>query len=610
MQSLGAVHLLVVCLVAGMLGQVLSRLLRIPSIVFLLVIGIALGPIGAGVIQPERLGGGLEVLVRLGVAFILFEGSMALRLRRLQKVQRSLRMLVTVGILLTFATAAAAAHFIGGLPFRYALLFGSLVTVTGPTVIRPLVQRLRLRHDVAAVLEGEAILADPIGAILAAVCLEVAVAPGATPLVQLEEFGTRLGLGLGVGGAAGLVAAVIVRYRTPALEDLKPLLVLACALGCYVVSNMIREESGIMAVVAAGLIVQWGVSRHDRSLREFMELATTLMLSLLFILLAAGLRKERMLAEGLPGLVTVVVVMLVIRPLNIFLCVGGERFGLKEKLFLSWVAPRGIVAASVSSLGALILERNGHPDAHRVESLVFLIVFLTVFLQGGTAGALASALNITAKDGRSILIAGANAVARAVAEAYVADGKSVVLIDRNADMVDEATRAGLRAVNGDATEREILQLAGLDEADVFIGLTPSSVVNLTAAQVAIHDHALDRVWVALDENRRSRLDAPLEKAGAEVAFGRPLPFQVWQHQFENGRAGLIEVAVTEGNVPKAPVGQTRFSNNVAPIYYRRNGTVDLVRTSTRLQPGDRLTVLARSVKEDWLRVTLGVEPGG
>ncbi len=607
METFGTVHLLVVCLVAGMLGQVLSRVLRLPSIVFLLLIGVGLGPGGAGLIQPDRLGHGLEVLVRLGVAFILFEGSMALRLRRLREVRRSLRLLITVGVLLTFVTASAAAHFIGGLPFRYALLFGSLVTVTGPTVIRPLVQRLRLRHEIASVLEGEAILADPIGAILAAVCLEYALAPGGTPLVQLQEFGARLGLGAAVGCTAGLVAAVIVRYRTPAIEDLKPLLVVCCALGSYVLSNMVREESGIMAVVAAGLVVQWGVSRHDRGLREFMELVTTLFLSVLFVLLAAGLRKERMLAEGIPGLLTVLCVMFVIRPLNIFLCVAGDRFRLKEKLFLSWVAPRGIVAASVSSLGALILERRGYPDAHRVESLVFLIVFLTVFLQGGTAGSLAALLGLTIKDGRSVVIAGANAIARAVAEAYVADGKSVTLVDRSADLVEEANRAGLRAVAGDATDRETLHQANLDEADVFIGLTPSSVVNLTAAQVAIHDHALDRVWVALDENRRSKLDPALEKAGTEIAFGRPLPFQVWQHQFENGRAGLIEVEVTSSNVPRPAIGQVRFSNNVAPIYYRRNGKVDLVRTSTRLQAGDKLTVLARSVKEDWLRVTLGIE---
>lgn len=607
MHSFGAVHLLVVCLVAGMLGQVLSRLLRLPSIVFLLLIGVGLGPEGAGLIQPDRLGHGLEVLVRLGIAFILFEGSMALRLRRLREVRRSLRMLITAGVVLTFVASSAAAHFVGGLPLRTALLFGSLVTVTGPTVIRPLLQRIRLRHELGAVLEGEAILADPIGAILAAVCLEYALAPGSTALMQLQEFGVRLGIGMAVGGTAGLVAAVMVRYRTPAIEDLKPLLVAACALGCYVVSNMIREESGIMAVVAAGLVVQWGVSRHDRGLREFMELVTTLFLSVLFILLAAGLRKERMLAEGMSGLLTVVCVMLLIRPLNIFLCVAGDGFSLKEKLFLSWVAPRGIVAASVSSLGALILERQGSPDAHRVESLVFLIVFLTVFLQGGTAAPLAAALGITLKEGRTIVIAGANAVARAVAEAYIADGKSVTLIDRNAELVEEAGRAGLRAVAGDATDRETLHQAGLDDADIFIGLTPSSVVNLTAAQVALHDHALDRVWVALDENRRSKLDQALEKAGAEVAFGRALPFQVWQHQFENGRAGLIEIEVTDANVPRTPIGSARFSNNVAPIYYRRNGRADLVRTSTRLQPGDRLTVLARSVKEEWLRVTLGID---
>jgi NhaP-type Na+/H+ or K+/H+ antiporter len=603
------VHLLIVCLLAGTLGQVLSGLLRLPSILFLLGLGVALGPDGTGLINPSTLGKGLEVLVRLGVAFILFEGSMALRLREIRKVQRSVRRLITLGVAFTFAAASAAAHFIGRLPLPQACLFGALVTVTGPTVIRPLVQRIRMRPELAAILEGEGILADPVGAILAAVCLEYALAPGATALGQLREFGIRMGVGFGVGVAVGLLAGLIVKYRAPAVERIKPLVVLGCALGCYAIAESVRHESGIMAAVAAGLTIQFGVASHDRELREFRELLTTLILSVLFILLAANLRRERMLAEGLPGLLTVLAVMVVIRPLNVFLCTAGGVPTFREKVFLSWVAPRGIVAASVASLGALVLEREGQPGAHRVESLVFLIIFLTVFLQGGSATLLAGALGITVKEARSVLIVGANPIARLVAAAYLGSGKSVTVVDRNLEYIEEAARLGVRTVPGDGTDREVLHQAGLDDTDLLMGLTGSSTVNQTAAQVALHDRDLHQIWIAVDENKPKKLDEVLARAGAEIAFGRPIPFQVWQHQLENGRARALELEVTEKNVPKRTVGETPFSNDVVPVMLRRGDRVELVRASTLLQPGDRLTVLSRVRNEEFVRYSLGVAPG-
>lgn len=602
------VHLLIVALVAGMLGQVLSGIFRLPSILFLLALGIALGRDGAELIDPSRLGPGLEVFVRLSVAFILFEGSMRLRLREIRKVQRSVRRLITLGVLFTFVAASAAGHLVGGLPLRYACLFGALVTVTGPTVIRPLVQRIRMRPELAAVMEGEGILADPIGAILAAVCLEYALAPQTTALLQAQELALRLGVGLGVGGAVGFVAGFIVKHRTPSAERIKPLVVLACALGGYGIAETLRNEAGIMAVVAAGLAIQHGVASHDRELREFKELITTLLLSVLFILLSANLSLERMRNEGLPGLLTVLAVMLVIRPLDIFLCTWKGKLSTREKVFLSWVAPRGIVAASVASLGALVLERQDPQGAHRVESLIFLTIFLTVFLQGGTAKLLAGALGITVRDVRTIVVVGANPLARAVAAAFHERGKKVTLIDRNAGFVEEALRLDIRAIAGDATDRDVLHLAGLDDADILIGLTGSSAVNQAAAQVALHERDLDRVWIALDENDRKRLDPVLARGGAELAFGRPIPIDIWQHQVENGRARLVHAEVTAANAPRKTVGETPFSNDVVPLLFRRGGAVELVRDSTRLLPGDVLTLLTRLPDEAGLRASLGVDP--
>lgn len=602
----GVAQLLIIVLVAGILAQIISGLLRLPSIIFLLLTGVAMGPDGFRVIDPAKLGPGLEVLVRLSVAFILFEGSMALRLRDIRRVQLSVRRLITVGVVITFVLAGLTAHFIGGLEWRYSALFGALVTVTGPTVIRPIVRRIKMRPEVGAILEGEGILADPVGAILAAVCLEYALVPQAGVAFQAQEFGLRMGIGAGVGAATGFLAGFIVKTRMPTMERIKPLVVLACAFGGYGVAESLRHESGIMAVVAAGLAIQHGVASHDRALREFKELITTLLLSVLFVLLAANLKREKMMAVGWEGLATVLTVMFVIRPVNIFACTWGGRVTLREKVFLSWVAPRGIVAASVASLGALLLAKAEQPRPNAVESLVFLTIFMTVILQGSTAKIVAWMLGITIKEARAIVIVGANRIGRAIAAAYVGAGKQVTLIDRNPVLVEEAQRADLVAIQGDGTDREVLHHARIEEADLLLAITGSSAVNQSAAHVALHDHEMEHVYISLTAGQRDKLDPVLARQGVELAMGRPIPMDAWLHDLGRGEARLLELEVTEQNVPKRPIGEIDFSELVVPLFVRRAGRVEICRASLKLQAGDRLTVLSRHPEIDALRRTLGI----
>jgi Trk K+ transport system NAD-binding subunit len=306
------------------------------------------------------------------------------------------------------------------------------------------------------------------------------------------------------------------------------------------------------------------------------------------------------------GLLAVLAVMFVIRPINVFLCTAGGEPTFREKLFLAWVAPRGIVAASVASLGAIVLEQRGYPDAHRVESLVFLTIFMTVFLQGASAKLVGRALGVTVRDARAVLIAGASSLARAVARAYAGAGKQVTLIDRNPALVEEARAEGMRAVAGDATDRATLHLAGIDEADVFVSLTPSSVVNQTAAMVALHESRFDAVRVALDAEERQKLDPILERAGAEVAFAHPFPFGAWLRALAEGGARLVEVAVTDRNRPAAPLGRVTFDEAVLPVLVRHAGELDVANAATRLVPGDRVVLLTRVKDVAALEPSLGV----
>ncbi|MCC6740182.1 MAG: cation:proton antiporter [Planctomycetia bacterium] len=598
-------RLLVVALMAGILGQALSAISGLPSIIFLLGLGVLLGPDGLGLVQPSTLGSGLEVLVRLGVAFILFEGGMTLRLRYLVQVQRSIRLLISLGVAITFVLATIAAKFVAGLPTAHAALFGALVTVTGPTVIKPILRRVRLRPEVASIMEGEGILADPVGAILAAVCLEYVLSPQGSLGHHLGNFALRLGIGAAIGGALGYLAGLAVKGRTPALERLIPLITLGCALGAYQIAENWRQDAGIMAAVCAGLVVQHGVRRDHRELREFKELITILVLSVLFVLLAANLSRQRMLSEGWPGFLTILVVIFAIRPVNVFLCTWGERLNLREKIFLSWVAPRGIVAASVASLASLLLEREGDPQAHRAESLVFLTIFITVLAQGLSAGPIAALLRIERPHARSVILIGANRISRRIGESYRDAGRRVTFIDRNPILIESVLQAGMRGVVGDASDREALAQARLMDADVFVAATARSAVNQAAAMIAVHDHELDEVHVALDDSDRRGMDETLDREGAQLLFGRPVPLTAWLQKLDAREAGFEEFEVGERGAAKRPLGDAPFPSDVLPLLVRRADGLTPANASTLLRAGDRVLVLCRPSDREGIAAWLG-----
>ncbi|MBI4563590.1 MAG: cation:proton antiporter [Planctomycetes bacterium] len=598
-------QLIIIVIAAGILAQMFSVMLRLPSIIFLLLFGVALGPDGLGAIDPKLLGQGVEVIVTLSVAVILFEGGMTLKLRHLREVHRSVRRLVTVGALCTLAGAALAAHHIAGLDPILSLLFGALVSVTGPTVIRPLMRRIHVRREVATILEGEGILIDPVGAVLAVVFLEVALGTSTHWVEALEFLGTRLGAGAAIGVACGGFFSLIVRYYRGGREgELKNLIVLACALGCYGAAESFYKESGLMAVVAAGMVTQLGLKPHERELRQFKEQLTTLLISVLFVLLAANLRIDAMRREGWEGLATVLIVMVLIRPLNVWLCTRRAPVTPREKLFLSWTAPRGIVAASVASLAAFKLGAAGIQEGSRVEALVFLTVFLTVIVQGSTAGFVARILGILAKETGRVIIVGANPLARAIGLRYKETGRDVVLVDTNTENCARAQAAGLEAVNGSALDRETLSQARPQEADTFLACTENVQVNEWTAQVARSEVEARQVYVALDAPDRQRLDPLLERQHVRLAFGKPVPLASWAYDLETGEARIESVVLTKETAFNRPVGATTLPDTLVPVAILKEGHLSLCTPDSKPSAGDTLLFLVRDTASESLEAAL------
>lgn len=384
----------------GIGAQVLGRYLRIPSIVFLLLFGLVLGPGLIGAIDPGCLGSeGLETLISLAVAVILFEGGLSLDLRSLTKLSGSLRNLVTVGTAIALFGGALAAHYVGGFPWQLSFLYASLVVVTGPTVVGPLLQQVRVDSKVSSLLEGEGVLIDPIGAFVAILVLN-AIAESPDPATLGQNVLVSAAVGIAVGASAGWALGWVLKHARFLDGTLKSLVVLAAALSLFAFSQSLCDESGLLAAVVAGIVFNASEVPEQQSFRPFQKQVTVLGVSVVFVLLAADLPLEALYSLGWGSLLTVLVLMAIVRPLSVWLCTLGSDLNWRQKLFVSWIGPKGIVSASVASLFATEMGERGIAGGETVRGLVFLTILMTVVIESLSARWLADSLQVTAPQAR------------------------------------------------------------------------------------------------------------------------------------------------------------------------------------------------------------------
>ncbi|KRE94500.1 sodium:proton antiporter [Frateuria sp. Soil773] len=429
----------------GFLAQWLAWRVKLPAILFLLLAGIVLGPV-SGLLLPDRLLGDLLFpMVSLSVALILFEGSLTLRFHELPGIGRAVRGLVSYGAIAALLLLALAAHLIAGLAWPIALLFGALTCVTGPTVIAPMLRTLRPNARIANTLRWEGIVIDPLGALFAVLIYEAIVSRQEGHTIGI--FLATLASGAGSGALAAWVLAFLLR-RQLIPEYLQNYGVLAAVLLTFSASNAITHESGLLAVTIMGIALGNIRGVHIDDILDFKENLTTLLVSSLFILLAARLQWP--LPDGMlwAGIAIFLVAQLVVRPLTVLISSIGSSLNWRERTLIAWVAPRGIVAASVSALFALRLEDLGMPGADALVPLVFILIIGTVVLQSATARPLALWLKVAEPEPRGVLVFGSDTVARAVAKALADAGFRVVLADDEWDGIRRARMDGLTTFYG------------------------------------------------------------------------------------------------------------------------------------------------------------------
>ncbi|EDP72832.1 sodium/hydrogen exchanger [Flavobacteriales bacterium ALC-1] len=480
-------------IILGILAQWVAWKLKIPAILPLILIGLLVGPIAAeylndGVKWIEPIwngekglfpGDGLFYFVSLAISIILFEGGLTLKMGEIKNVGPVITKLITLGSMVTFFGAAVAVYYLFGLDWELSFLFSGLIIVTGPTVITPILRNIPLKKDVSAVLKWEGILIDPIGALVAVLVFEFIFVGGGGGFTKtaLIEFGKIILFGATFGFTfAHALDFLINKKWIP--HYLMNVFALAAVLGVFVLSDNFAHESGLLSVVIMGMVLGNKNAPYLKELLYFKESLSVLLISVLFILLSANIDMENlMLLANWKAAVLFLVVVFVIRPIGVFLSTYKSSLTLNEKLFISWVGPRGIVAAGIASLFGSKLMAEDVVGADYITPLVFMIVLGTVLLNATTARLFAKMVGVFLNNSNGILIVGASKVSRLLGHYLETNGRHVVLIDSNQNNIKQAKELGLEAFDANIYSDKLMDNIELNDVGYLMALTGNSDIN-------------------------------------------------------------------------------------------------------------------------------------
>ena len=602
---------LLIPIVAGIIGvgvvaQVLSDRFQVPSVVFLIAAGIILGPEVTGILDPAEFGAALPAIVGLSVAIIVFEGAFHLRIDKLREAPKATLRLVTVGALIALVGTAAAIHYILGAAWDVSFLVGSLLVATGPTVIAPILEVVPVRDRVGAALDTEGIVNDVTAAITAVAIFELILLGGEGGLMTL---GFLLAERLAFGLLFGVSVAAIV-YYTLQYIDLSPgnapqnarLLVLAGALVAFAGANTLASEAGVAAVAVAGMLLGNADLPYEEDISAFKGDITLIVLSFVFITLAALLEFSVLLKLGIGGLAVVAIIALVLRPLLVFVSSVGDKFTREEKLFMSFVGPRGIIPASVATLFAIELRSAGMNEAADVlVGTVFLTILLTVVFEAGLARRIAEKLNVIPMR---VIIVGGGRVGRALATRLADRGENVVIVENDQETIQTIRDEGFTAHHGDGTDTDVLRSAGADNAKIIVAATGDDDANLLVSQLSQSKFSPEQVLArannpdnvdAFEELGVKTISSSLATAQAIDNFIERPALADWMGEI--GQSGDVqEIEVTSDSL----IGKTireigpELPEGCLVALACRDGETFVPDAEFTLQQGDRITFIGRS----------------
>ncbi|MEL6891520.1 MAG: sodium:proton antiporter [Actinomycetota bacterium] len=540
----------------GMAAQWLAWRTQIPSIIMLLIAGLALGPL-FGVVEPdELLGTTLFPLVSLSVALILFEGGLDLPPRELRNTGTAVRRLITLGAVITFLVAWYAAREIFEISNEAAIVLGAVLVVTGPTVVGPLLRFVRPSGTTGPILRAEGVLIDPVGATAALVAFEIVLADETNEAVLSVVL--IVGRTLAGGVLFGLLAAVALdlalrRFLIP--DQLAVPVTFAFVVGSFVAANELQEESGLLAVTVIGVYLARRDSSTIRQVVEFNESLRTLLISVLFIILAARIEGDALRDVALPSLLFLGVLVFVARPLTVFICTIRTGLSWRERAFISAMAPRGIVAAAVSAIFALRLEEAEVADADKIVPIVFLAIIGTIVVYGFAAGPVARLLGLAEAQADGVVIAGAHAVGRGIGNELKQRGVKTLLVDTDPYNVTRAIGGGLTARRMNVLAEEATRDLDLRGLGRMVAMTSNDEVNALATGRFARVFGRREVFQLAPGNRSpGRSSVPDEYLGRIIGIDG-LTYATLD---ERSRQGWRAIGVTAGSAAQLALDDGEF----------------------------------------------------
>jgi len=593
-------------IILGILAQWVAWKFKIPAILPLILIGLLVGPIAAAFLSEDGTkwiapiwngekglfpGDGLYYFVSLAISIVLFEGGLTLKRSEIKNVGPVITKLITLGAAITFFGAGIVAHYIFDLGWELSFLFSGLIIVTGPTVITPILRNIPLKKDISTVLKWEGILIDPIGALVAVLVFEfISVGGGSgftkTALMEFSKillFGTTFGFTFAHALAFSINKKLIPHYLLNVVS-------LSAVLLVFVLSEMFAHESGLLAVVVMGMVLGNGKLANLKELLYFKESLSVLLISILFILLSANINiEDLLLLYTWKTAVLFAIVVFIIRPLAVFASTRNSKLKLNEKLFISWVGPRGIVAAGIASLFGSKLLKQGVDGAEYITPLVFMIVLGTVLFNATTARLFAKMVGVLLKTSDAILFVGASSPARLIAKYLKDNGKRVILIDSNKDFIAQAIKSDLEAFQIDIYHQDLSDNIELNDVGYLIAMTGSEAVNT---------YAVDSFSKYFGEQGSYRLATSKEVLDTDLPVENQTKFFTPKDDYLNlseayrDNPEIHEIEITTEKAYRKVLSKCFNELKSVPLFVKKGGKLFLIPEFEKLEvPKDNCTLI-------------------
>ncbi len=596
MDSIYFLEVIVSVLFMSMLAQALSKRFQVPVIIFLLIEGVLIGPEVLNFIDPATFGDGLTAIVSLSVAVIVFDGGLHIDIKSIRPIRKDALKLTTIGVLITFLSATLITYLFLDVSIKIAALFGALVAATGPTVITPLVRNIHVNHKVGKILEIEGVFNDAASVIIAAFAFEWIVS-------QLYGFDAflfilqRLIIGSIVGFISGYVLKSFLSSGSLVTDQTARFFTLTLVMSTYVVSELLGNESGILAAAVFGIVTGTSNIPHKQVLKEFKSDLVMMMLSLIFILLAAMLKFEDIVAIWPKGVIVVLLLIFLVRPMAVFVSTVNSHLKTKEKLFISFIGPRGVVPASIATYFAVKLEALNIFGGQMLVGLVFLTVIITVIMTGTLARRIANLLGVIPME---ILIIGGGEVGKILAERFEKRGENVVVVDNSEERCQRLLKQGIRVVHGDAEDINVLKDAGIEKAKYVVATTDKDNTNLLVSQIAKSKFNLNEEQIVARvnsvENLHAFWDLSIRSMSPQMTtalvldnmVGKPSMFSMC----EVGDEGeILEVRVTNPDIAGKAIKDLSLPENSLLLMIRRGEKSFIANGNLVLEYDDLVTVI-------------------